>query len=173
MVNFMNKKVIKTILIVCILLILLLSYFILQNGVVYRSKIKNINNIKISELQIQKEQFEMVNQYCTKSNKNSSNPFIFYNEFLVVELNTDNKFDLKTFIDANSFVVCTDESDIKNTLSGLSNENNEWMRKIIDDTTWYQTTCQFEDKHIKSSVNLYLISTNSSTIYIILDQRYI
>lgn len=170
----MKKKIMSIFLIVCIILILLSGYFILQNGVSYKSKIKDVNDIETIEFQIQKEQFNIVNQYCTKSNKNSSNPFIFYKEFLVIELNTNNNFNTENFINSNFLEPCTDTSGIKNTLVELSEKNNEWMKEIIgDNTNWFNTNCQFEDKHIKSSVNLYFVSTNSSRIYIILDQRCI
>lgn len=169
----MKKKSISIVLIICIILLLLFGYFILQNGVVYKSNMEN-SDMETVGLQMQKEQFEIVNQYCTKSNKNSSNPFIFYKEFSVLELNVENDFDTELFINSNSLKPCTDTSEIKKTLSQLSDKNNEWMQSIIkNNTNWYGTTCQFEDTHIKSSVNLYFVSTNSSTIYIILDQRYI
>lgn len=170
----MNKsKKYRIIIIACILLVLSFGGLVLHNGVTYKCNI-DIGDMETAGLQIPKEQLEIVNQYCIKSNKNSSDLFIFYKELSVLELNAKKDFDTEHFMNSNSLQPCADASEIKQTVSALSDKNNDWMKSIVsDNTNWYETDCQFEDTHIKSSVKLYFVGTNSSTIYLILDQRNI
>ncbi len=162
-----------------IILSFILILFIIC-GVVFGTIAKEVEyNSKIGKSEITEitgipeNNFEVANSYCRKSNSDSSNPFKFYKKLLVLNLNINDLNETETRNFLASFSICQKNDTMMEMLSDTTDtEKSKWMSELnSDNLIWHSRTQQFEDENIKSSVELYLISSeNSNTVYLILDQ---
>lgn len=143
----------------------------------------NKSNDKISKqdasaiVDIDENDFEIINYYYEKSNKGSINKLDFYNELLVLELDISNmpQAEKSTFL--SSFEDCEKQQELISKLQGIADENEKqlWISNILgQESAWKRRTQSFENTNIKSSVNLYMLETdNSDKAFLILDQSSI
>ena len=166
----------KAIISVLVLVLVTAGAFAVYFGV-HKSNDKISKQDASAIVDIDENDFEIINYYCEKSNKGSINKLDFYNELLVLELDISNmpQAEKSTFL--SSFEDCEKQQELMSKLQGIADENEKqlWISNILgQESAWKRRTQSFENTNIKSSVNLYMLETdNSDKAFLILDQSSI